>query len=115
MVGMMSVFFFSSRRRHTRCSRDWSSDVCSSDLQTLNHLRGHLRTAINSARRAEQYTGPNPVSDVRPRRVPKRKPSFLEAHEVPRVLGEISTAWRPLFATAVYTGLRKGELLGLRK
>src|SRR2546429_3967627 len=26
------VCFFSSRRRHTRCSRDWSSDVCSSDL-----------------------------------------------------------------------------------
>src|SRR2546422_2823530 len=29
-------FFFSSRRRHTRCSRDWSSDVCSSDLDDLN-------------------------------------------------------------------------------
>src|SRR5256884_5520152 len=29
----MSIFFFSSRRRHTRCSRDWSSDVCSSDLR----------------------------------------------------------------------------------
>src|SRR5699024_11865684 len=28
-------FFFSSRRRHTRSKRDWSSDVCSSDL----HLR----------------------------------------------------------------------------
>src|SRR5256884_6289954 len=28
----MVIFFFSSRRRHTRCSRDWSSDVCSSDL-----------------------------------------------------------------------------------
>src|SRR5205809_4920337 len=28
-------FFFSSRRRHTRCSRDWSSDVCSSDLATM--------------------------------------------------------------------------------
>src|SRR5690606_40482872 len=27
-------FFFSSRRRHTRFSRDWSSDVCSSDLAT---------------------------------------------------------------------------------
>src|SRR5690606_41197372 len=27
-------FFFSSRRRHTRFSRDWSSDVCSSDLIT---------------------------------------------------------------------------------
>src|SRR5271170_6396475 len=29
---MMFFFFFSSRRRHTRSTRDWSSDVCSSDL-----------------------------------------------------------------------------------
>src|SRR5690606_22823805 len=29
------IFFFSSRRRHTRFSRDWSSDVCSSDLIDL--------------------------------------------------------------------------------
>src|SRR5207249_7205098 len=29
-----SCFFFSSRRRHTRSKRDWSSDVCSSDLVT---------------------------------------------------------------------------------
>src|SRR5699024_11881436 len=28
------IFFFSSRRRHTRSKRDWSSDVCSSDLKT---------------------------------------------------------------------------------
>src|SRR3712207_406823 len=28
------IFFFSSRRRHTRYWRDWSSDVCSSDLQS---------------------------------------------------------------------------------
>src|SRR2546422_5497338 len=33
-------FFFSSRRRHTRCSRDWSSDVCSSDLHTLTNATG---------------------------------------------------------------------------
>src|SRR5437868_8004036 len=32
------MFFFSSRRRHTRSKRDWSSDVCSSDL------RAHPRT-----------------------------------------------------------------------
>src|SRR2546429_6946513 len=31
-LGSVFFFFFSSRRRHTRCSRDWSSDVCSSDL-----------------------------------------------------------------------------------
>src|SRR5207249_8032224 len=34
-----AVFFFSSRRRHTRSKRDWSSDVCSSDLEKkIAHL-----------------------------------------------------------------------------
>src|SRR5699024_11411759 len=32
-------FFFSSRRRHTRSKRDWSSDVCSSDLKTAYLFR----------------------------------------------------------------------------
>src|SRR5262245_62871972 len=32
------VFFFSSRRRHTRCLSDWSSDVCSSDLDEHGDL-----------------------------------------------------------------------------
>src|ERR1035441_10822544 len=31
-------FFFSSRRRHTRCLSDWSSDVCSSDLDDLHFI-----------------------------------------------------------------------------
>src|SRR5260370_19565839 len=31
-IGARSIFFFSSRRRHTRFKCDWSSDVCSSDL-----------------------------------------------------------------------------------
>src|SRR5204862_6927155 len=34
---MLFVFFFSSRRRHTRSLRDWSSDVCSSDLSTAGN------------------------------------------------------------------------------
>src|SRR2546422_1450180 len=46
------VFFFSSRRRHTRCSRDWSSDVCSSDLggRALPRPRGCVRDAGGRAR-----------------------------------------------------------------
>src|SRR2546429_3112878 len=36
--GSLYGFFFSSRRRHTRCSRDWSSDVCSSDLLPKTNL-----------------------------------------------------------------------------
>src|SRR6266436_7951132 len=36
---LLGLFFFSSRRRHTRCSRDWSSDVCSSDLEHHGEMR----------------------------------------------------------------------------
>src|SRR5690606_39585179 len=39
------VFFFSSRRRHTRFSRDWSSDVCSSDLHSGRERRPDLQSA----------------------------------------------------------------------
>src|SRR5690606_40997411 len=35
-------FFFSSRRRHTRFSRDWSSDVCSSDLSVFSQFKAWL-------------------------------------------------------------------------
>src|SRR5437868_15461419 len=37
---MCCYFFFSSRRRHTRSKRDWSSDVCSSDLRDV-YASGH--------------------------------------------------------------------------
>src|SRR5699024_11774695 len=35
------LFFFSSRRRHTRSKRDWSSDVCSSDLSGSEIVQQH--------------------------------------------------------------------------
>src|SRR6266508_5268405 len=41
---MIFVFFFSSRRRHTRWPRDWSSDVCSSDLRVnIEAIQGASR------------------------------------------------------------------------
>src|SRR5699024_12110048 len=41
----ITYFFFSSRRRHTRSKRDWSSDVCSSDL-----VGAHERTTTPTVR-----------------------------------------------------------------
>src|SRR5206468_7468364 len=39
LIILFSYFFFSSRRRHTRSDRDWSSDVCSSDLSSVTRNR----------------------------------------------------------------------------
>src|SRR5690606_40129646 len=39
-LAVVCFFFFSSRRRHTRFSRDWSSDVCSSDLSFAIDIYG---------------------------------------------------------------------------
>src|SRR5690606_40643400 len=52
-------FFFSSRRRHTRFSRDWSSDVCSSDLG-LHEIIIQLFTGIIEQIRDEK-TGYQPL------------------------------------------------------
>src|SRR6266487_5851236 len=65
----MCCFFFSSRRRHTRWTGDWSSDVCSSDLPKpaivpssvtpqISHLK--RRTALNARRQS------TPPSDSAP-------------------------------------------------
>src|SRR2546429_1948559 len=52
-------FFFSSRRRHTRCSRDWSSDVCSSDL--LPNGADAVVPQENVTADGERITIPRPV------------------------------------------------------
>src|SRR5438105_7581324 len=65
-------FFFSSRRRHTRSTRDWSSDVCSSDLAlrdvTIAQLENHCsllnptvysrcrHVVTENERRSEEHT-----------------------------------------------------------
>src|SRR2546429_6068305 len=51
-IWCLCFFFFSSRRRHTRCSRDWSSDVCSSDLE--KHVRALACFFSSDERRAEE-------------------------------------------------------------
>src|SRR3989475_412457 len=52
VVWILVVFFFSSRRRHTRFDCDWSSDVCSSDL-----VSGYCRCAIPSFRAGLSMVG----------------------------------------------------------
>src|SRR5436305_3208691 len=59
-------FFFSSRRRHTRCGRDWSSDVCSSDLPSAKTPVSTSSTAATT--NPPSTTKPSPTGTACPRR-----------------------------------------------
>src|SRR5690625_4308261 len=66
---MCISFFFSSRRRHTRWPRDWSSDVCSSDLRVK--CPGIEIVVPGNGRREEQglaIRAHNHRADIEPRR-----------------------------------------------
>src|SRR2546430_9040282 len=52
----MFIFFFSSRRRHTRFDCDWSSDVCSSDLVVGSEPLARIRVKLKIAQVSEKVT-----------------------------------------------------------
>src|SRR5262250_2918500 len=56
---LLFFFFFSSRRRHTRYIGDWSSDVCSSDLQMrlLERIHSTPRDRTRKLKRLEKWLG----------------------------------------------------------
>src|SRR5947199_9632733 len=66
-------FFFSSRRRHTRCLSDWSSDVCSSDLHGLHALGLDERIATVEAKGMEPMVEPTVARWFTPKFIETRK------------------------------------------
>jgi hypothetical protein len=76
--------------------------------RSVNHLRGYLSRAFTMARRMEKFPRANPVADVPKRKVVKRLPDHLRPSEVPPLLASLTPKWNNLFATAIYTGMRKG-------
>src|SRR5436190_1299660 len=67
------------------------------------------------AKKAGIWVGANPITETESRRVPKRVHPTLRTEEIPLVLERAPAVWRPFTATAIYAGLRKGELCGLRR
>src|SRR5438876_4217718 len=67
-IGCSCFFFFSSRRRHTRWTGDWSSDVCSSDLRNLtlvlSLLAGVALAVLWSAELVDQQIGMSVANNV---------------------------------------------------
>src|SRR2546430_7354249 len=59
------LFFFSSRRRHTRFDCDWSSDVCSSDLkENQEHIRKVAEAAKELAKRETEERSEEHTSEL---------------------------------------------------
>ena len=83
--------------------------------RSLNHLRGLVHTIFARAIKRDLWAGANPAALVERRKVPKRPPQYLQPEEAQLLLVHLDPHWRPLFAAALFTGMRKGELLGLRK
>src|SRR5256712_10053831 len=90
-VVSIAFFFFSSRRRHTRSDRDWSSDVCSSDLHLpQRHAQGERRLGEHAVsnrarprdpRRSEEHTSElQSRSDLVCRLLLEKKKKLQTAH-----------------------------------
>src|SRR5438105_9635205 len=71
-------FFLSSRRRHTRSTRDWSSDVCSSDLQARSTLpgSGDRQRSISGTTRWLHRTDVVPATDYHNFQIDSIPPAF---------------------------------------
>src|SRR5690349_540913 len=69
VIIIIIFFFFSSRRRHTRSLRDWSSDVCSSDLKTPSFNRQR----VPKCRRTHPSTRPTPFVPCQFASIPRIK------------------------------------------
>jgi len=82
---------------------------------TVNHIRQFFVRAFNKARKAGKWHGANPAEDVETRRVPETMVNILAPEEVFPFFAALELHQRPAFAGAIFTGLRKGELCGLRK
>src|SRR2546421_5324753 len=92
-------FFFSSRRRHTRSDRDWSSDVCSSDLAGFHAivLSGDATVIIEPAARARsrQYVSYDQRDAPKEANTPSCLLFGAERSEERRVGKECRSRWSP--------------------
>src|SRR5438046_10377746 len=83
MLSCVSLFFFSSRRRHTRLVSDWSSDVCSSDLDA-NYSIDNLIDCIENDRDIQSfYAADTCRSVIQPLRSLARMPLFESVQGTP--------------------------------
>ena len=92
-----------------------NAESAGASAASVNKLRSVLHTVFSKAKKAGRWVGENPVASTERRKVARRIYATLRAEEVPLLLAEVPADWRPLFAAALWTGMRRGELFALRK
>ncbi len=96
-----------------RCPCVWKCHRKQS-LQTCKHLRNHLQSIFRFGIKLKVVRGENPVADAEQVEVPRRMPRVAPSEFLPAFLAVADEDVRAIFAVCLYTGLRKGEVLGLR-
>src|SRR5882724_3172021 len=93
----------------------YTVEAAGASAASVNKLRSVLHTVFSKAKKAGKWVGENPAASTERRKTAKRVYATLRTEEVPLLLGEVPAEWRPLFAAALWTGMRRGELFALRK
>src|SRR2546430_11259078 len=94
------MFFFSSRRRHTRFDCDWSSDVCSSDLDIPTkwyNIQADFKSPAPPVLHpgTGQPIGPADLAPLFPMELIKQEASRARWIEIPDEVRDILKLWRP--------------------
>src|SRR5690554_7353800 len=96
---ILFFFFFSSRRRHTRCGRDWSSDVCSSDLQEVQIIIDGNTYSISKNENfalSDYYSEKKPLTQIKYRIIFSNESQAVKSRSEERRVGkECRSRWSP--------------------
>jgi integrase len=83
--------------------------------QSRQHLKNHVSAAFTYAiEQMKIFRGENPGRQSEKEVIPENEPKFVPVNFIRPFLDAVPLQWRALFATSIYTGMRRGELFGLK-
>ena len=82
-------------------------------IATANRHHTTMQSIFSRAKEWGDFSGDNPFTHIKKEREPAHRLRYLEKDEIPRLLEACEPRIRPVVLTAIHTGMRRGEILGL--